>query len=109
MELAGSSVFGTTICPDSSEGEPTGLALPSRGAQSASNVSAPVAGPSQVDQPVAGAAFAALVALAEELGRLPARRELAEIRSRRGYGLSQLLLGMSIMAVALILIAGALS
>lgn len=62
-----------------------------------------------MEQPAAGAASAALMALAEELGRLLARRELADIRNRRGYTLPELLLGMSVMAVVWILIAGALS
>ena len=70
---------------------------------------ATAAGPPQVEQPAAGAASAALIALAEELGRLLARRELAAIRNRRGYGLPELLLGLSVMAVVWVLIAGALS
>ncbi len=70
---------------------------------------ATAAGPSQVEQPAAGAASAALLALAEELGRLLARRELTAIRNRRGYTLPELLLGLSVMVVVWILIAGALS
>ena len=64
-----------------------------------------MAAPSQVDQPVACTTSAALVALAEELGRLLARRELSQLRNRRGYGLPELLLGASVMAVVSILIA----
>ena len=46
--------------------------------------------------------------LAEDLGRLLARRELAKVKDRRGYGLPEFLLGLSIMAIMWILISRAL-
>ena len=49
-----------------------------------------------------------LVAFAEELGRLLARRELAKIGSRRAYSMAELVLGASVMATAWVLIARAL-
>ena len=62
----------------------------------------------QANQPPAGALPTALVTLAEELGRLVARRELVQVKSRRGYSLPELLLGASIMALLWILVARAL-
>ena len=51
--------------------------------------------------------LAALTALADELGRLLAQRELAKVRDRRAYALPELLLGASVMAVVMALIARA--
>jgi hypothetical protein len=51
---------------------------------------------------------AALLDLAEELGRLLARRELAKPSNRRGYSLPELLLGAAVMALAWVLVARAL-
>ena len=61
--------------------------------------------PSKQDRPTPEAATAGLVALAEELGRLLARRELALRRNRRGYSLPELIYGAFVMAVVWILIA----
>jgi len=47
---------------------------------------------------------AALLDLAEELGRLLARRELARPNRRRGYSLPELLLGAAVMALAWLLV-----
>ncbi len=52
---------------------------------------------------------AALVDLAEELGRLLARRLLADPGSRRGYSLPETLIGATIMAMMWFLIARTLS
>jgi len=50
----------------------------------------------------------ALLDLAEELGRLLARRELAPPNRRRGYSLPELLLGAAVVALAWVLVARAL-
>ena len=71
-------------------------------------VSVTDASSSKADRHGVDAPLAALVALAEELGRLLARRELAKVRDRRGYELPELMLGVSVMAVVWVLIARAL-
>ena len=58
----------------------------------------------QADQPGAGASHTALVTLAEELGRLLARRELARPDRRRGYSLPELLVGALIFILLWVLI-----
>ena len=47
---------------------------------------------------------AALLDLAEELGRLLARRELARPNGRRGYSLPELFLGAAVMALVWLLV-----
>ena len=64
--------------------------------------------PRQAEQPAAGAATARLVVLAEELGRLLARRELARPDHRRGYSLPEALIGATVAAFVWILIAKSL-
>ena len=57
---------------------------------------------------VMSGAVAPLHDLAEELGRLLARRELARSNGRRGYSLPQILIGASVLAVLWILVARSL-
>ena len=64
--------------------------------------------PPQAHPTEAGAISAALLTLAEEFGRLLARRELATIRGRRAYALPELLLGASVMALIWVWVARAL-
>lgn len=49
----------------------------------------------------------AVVSLAEELGRLLARRLLADPGRRRGYSLAEVILGAAVMALMLVVIARA--
>ena len=56
------------------------------------------------DPPSILSASQPLIALAEELGRLLARRVLSD-RDRRGYGLHELLLGAAMMALTWIFVA----
>lgn len=59
----------------------------------------------QADLPLPFADTAALIGLAEELGRLLARRELSKSGGRRAYSLPELLLGATAMVLICILIA----
>ncbi len=67
-----------------------------------------VAAPPEAKQSAGGAAAAGLVVLAEELGRLLARRELARPDRRRGYSLPEALIGATVAAFVWILIAKSL-
>ena len=50
------------------------------------------------DTPTIPSTSEALIALAEELGRVLARRELARVDRRRGYSLVELIIGAAAMA-----------
>ena len=68
-------------------------------------VSAPERPLSRADEPVVQPTLAALVDLAEELGRLSARHELERIIGRSAYSLPELLLGACVVAGLWMLIA----
>ena len=53
---------------------------------------------------VSGNPLASLIDLAEDVGRLLARREIAERTGRRGYSLPALLVGAAILTLAWILV-----